>query len=170
MTNTLLAVFTGILAIAVLTQSVLFLLTFLSLRKLTKDLFPQIQKLVEKTEATFTEIKDIAENIKPVAQKLAESAGVIHDRVVEVDGFVGEVVEKSRREIAGIEESLHSASQQIQYLIGALSGGILAPVNRINALTKAVRVAAGVFFRRNKKEKADEETSAADTGEDTIYF
>ena len=170
MTDTLLAVFTGILTIAVLMQSVLFLLTFLSLRKLTKDLLPQIQKLAEKTEATFAEIRDIAETIRPVAQKLADSAEIIHDRVVEVDGFLGEIVEKSRREIAGIESTLHVVTKQVQDSISILSGSVLMPINRINALTKAVQVAVGVLFRRRGKEKADAGVSAIDTNEDTIFF
>jgi len=170
MNDALLAVFTGILAIAVLMQSVLFLLTFLSLRKLTKVLLPQIQKLAEQTEATFVEIKDIAENIKPVAQKLADSAEIIHDRTIAIDGFLGEVMEKSRREIAGIEDALHVVTQRVQDSINMLSAGIFMPINRINALTKAVRVAADVFFRRREKEKTDEDASSADSGEDTIYF
>jgi len=170
MTDTLLAVFIGILALAVLLQSALFLLTFLGLRKLSKDMLPQIQKLAEKTEATFAEIKDIAENIRPVAQKLADSADIIHDRVVEVDGFVGEIVKSSRREIAEIEDTLHVVTQRVRDSINILSDNILLPINRINALTKAVRVAACVLFRRHEKEKKDGDVSSADSNEDTIFF
>ena len=170
MTNTLLAVFIGILTFAILMQSVLLLLTFLNLRKLTKDMLSQIQKLMEKTETALATISDIAENIRPVAQKLAGSADVIHDRVVEVDGFLGEIVEKSRREIAGIESTLHVVTKQVQDSISILSGSVLMPINRINALTKAVQVAVGVLFRRRGKEKADAGVSAIDTNEDTIFF
>ena len=174
MTDTLLAVFTGILAIAVLTQSLLFLLTFLSLRKLTKDLLPQIQKLTEKTEATLAEVKEVAEDIKPVVRKLAGSAEIIHDRVVEVDGLVGDIMEKSRREIVGIEDALHDVTRQIRYAINILSESILMPVNRINALTKAVRVGVGVLFRRREKEKGEKtdapSSSPAGSGDDTIFF
>lgn len=174
MTDTLLAVFTGLLAIAILTQSILFLLTFLGLRKLAKDLLPQIQKLTEKTEEALTEIKDIAENIRPVARKLADSADIIHDRVVEVDGFVGEMLEKSRREIAGIESALHDVTQRIREAISILSDTILIPVGRINALTKAIRVGVGVLFQRREKEKTKEKTdasaSSAGSNDDTIFF
>ena len=170
MTDTLLAVFTGILAFAVLMQSALFLLTFLSLRRLSKDLLPQIQKLTEKTEETLSVITEMAEGIKPVAGKLAGSAEIIHDRVVEVDGFLGEIMEKSRREIAGIEDAFGEVSQRIRGTIDTLSNNILMPVNRITALTKAVGVAVGVLLRRREKEKTDAEVSSAGSGDGTIYF
>ena len=148
MTNSLLAVFTGILAFAVLAQSVLFFLFFLGFRKLSKDMLPQVRKLAEKTEETLVEIKDIAENINPVARKLADSAEIIHARVVDVDDFMGEFMETSRREIAGIEDTLHIVTRRMQGSINILSDAILMPINRINAMTKAVQAAAGVLFRR----------------------
>jgi len=150
MTNTLLAVFTGILALAVLAQSIVLFLAFLGFRKLSRDLLPQVQKLAEKTEETLAEIKDIAESISPVARKLADSAEVIHGRVVDVDGFLGDFLETSRREIAGIEDTLHVVTRRFRDSINILSDTIIMPINRINALTKAARVAAGVLFRRGK--------------------
>ena len=172
MSNTLLAVFTGVLAFAVLMQSVLLLMVFLNLRKLIKDLLPKVQKLMEKTEATLVSITDIAERIRPVAYKLAESAEVIHDRVVDVDGFVGEIVEISRREIAEIEDTLHDVTTRMRDAINTLSDNIIMPVSRINALTKAVRVALGVLFRRRVKEKENEneDVSSVESKDDTIFF
>jgi methyl-accepting chemotaxis protein len=170
MTDTLLAVFTGLLAFAILMQSVLFLLTFLNLRRLIADLLPQIQELAEKIEATLAAVSDIAENIRPVARKLADSAEIIHNRVVEADGFLGEIMETSRREIAGIEDALHDVTQRIQNVINILSDGIFMPINRVNAMTKAVRVALGVLFRRREKEKTDANASSADSKDDTIFF
>ena len=168
MTDNLLVVFIGVLTFAVLMQSVLFFLAFLNLRKLNKELLPEIKKLTKKTEATLAAITDMAESIRPVTQKLADSVEIIHNRVVEADGFLCEIVEKSRREFAVIETTLHEVTQQIRVAINTLSDCILMPVSRINALTKAVRVAAGVLFRRREKTSAD--TSSADSGNDTIFF
>jgi len=171
MTNTLLAVFTGILAFAVLMQSVLFLLTFLNIRKLAREMIPQVLKLTEKMEETLAEIGGITESIGPVARKLAESAEIIHGRVVDVDGLLGEVIEKSRREIADIEDMLNAVTRRIRDSMNTLGGNILMPVHRINALVKGLRVAAGTLFSRHEKEKADE--GASDdvfTDDDTVYF
>ena len=170
MTDTLLAVFTGVLTLAVLMQSLLFLLTFLNFRKLAKDLLPQIKKLTEKTETTLAVITDIAENIRPVAKKLADSAEIIHDRVVEIDDFLGDITEKSRREIAEIEDILHDVTQKFRNAINILSDNIIMPLARINAMTKAVRVATGVLFKRRKKEKTGAPESSAASNDDTIFF
>jgi len=170
MTDTLLAVFTGVLAIAILMQSILLLFMLLNLRRLGKELLSQIQKLTEKTEATLEAITDVAENIRPVARKLADSAEIIHGRVVDIDGFLGEIMEKSRREIAGIEDALHDATHKIRHAIGILSDSIIMPVTRISALTKAVRAAAGVLFRRRKKEVDAGDASTDGSKDDTIHF
>ena len=150
MTDTLLVVFTGVLALAALTQCAVLIAALLNLQKLTKDLLPQIQKLIEKTDAVFTDIGDITEGIKPAAHKLASSAEIIHSRVVDVDGFVGEVVEKSRREIAEIGDTVHNVTRRTLDAIDLLNENVLMPVNRINAFAKAVRVGVGVLFRRRK--------------------
>ena len=170
MTDTWLAVFTGVLAFAILMQSILFLFMFLNLRRSGKELLSQIQKLTEKTEAALEAITNVAENIRPVARKLADSAEVIHARVVDIDGFLGEIVEKSRREIVVIEDALHDATNQIRYAINILSSSIIMPVSRISALTKAVSVAVGVLFRRRKKEADVNGASAAGSKDDTIHF
>ena len=171
MTNTLLAVFTGILAFAVLMQSVLFLLTFLNIRKLAREMIPQVLKLSEKMEEALAEIRCITESIGPVARKLAESAEIIHGRVVDVDGLLGEIIEKSRREIANMEELLNGVTRRIRDSINTLGDNILMPVRRINALTKALGAAARTLFRRREKEKEDEGSSDDISVDDnTVYF
>jgi gas vesicle protein len=157
-------------ALAILMQSVLFLLMFLNLRKMSIDLLPKIQKLVEEANAVFKSITDIAENIRPVARKMNESAEIVHNRVVEIDDFLDEIVEKSRREIEGIEDILHDVTRRVRDSINTLSDHVLMPVNRINALTKAVRVAFGVLFRSRRKDSKYPEASSGDSDDDTIYF
>jgi len=153
--NTLLVVFIGILAFAVLMQSVLFFLMYLSIRRLTgqirklsKDLRERIGNMTVKVESTLSAITEVTETIKPVAKKLSESTDMIHARIVDINGFVKEMTSGARREMAGIQETLHG----IQGVFGVLSENLLVPLNKVNALTKAVRVAFEVFFRRRKKQ------------------
>ena len=168
--NTLLAVFAGILAFAVLMQNVFFVLTFLGLRRLRKDVLPQIQKITEKTEKTFEAITDLAENVKPVTRDLADSALIVRNRVVKVDGFIEEVMEKSRLEISELEDALHDVTKRIRLAVYMLTDGVIVPVSRINAITKAVRTAAGVLFRRRGKEKSGAPSSSAASGNDAFHF
>lgn len=157
MHDTLLVVFTGILAFAVLMQSVLFFLMYKSIRQLTvqidslgKDLLKHIGRVSAKVEETLTTIIGVAEVVKPVAQKLAESADIVHSRIVDIDNFLGEVTDKARLEIAGLQDALHEATQRAQDAIGTLRDNLVAPINKLNAITRAVRVAMDVLFRQRK--------------------
>jgi methyl-accepting chemotaxis protein len=154
MHDTFLVIFIGILAVAVLMQTVLLLRTFLYVRKMSESLLPTIHKVAKKAEIALEKVSEIADNIKPAAQKIADSADIVHNRVVEIDDFLGEVVEKSRQEIAEIQDTLHEVTQRAQEAVGTLSDNVLLPINRINALTRAVKVAAGVFFHRRGKAAA----------------
>jgi hypothetical protein len=150
MSEALLAVFTGILALAVLMQSVVLFLAFRHFRKLAENVLPGVKKVAEQAETALEKVSEIADTVKPAAQKLAASATAVHDRVVEIDGFLGEVVENSRREIVAIQETIHVVTERTQEAVNALSDNVLMPITRVNALTQALKVAASVFFRRRK--------------------
>ena len=165
MHDTSITVFIGILAFAVLLQSVLLLLVFLYVRKVGENLLPTIRKISEKTETVLEKVSVIADDIRPITQTMSESADIVHGRIVEIDGFLGEVMEKSRQEIVGIQETLHDITQHTREAIKTLSDNVLMPITRINAITQAVKVAANVFFHRR-----DKTSSSASQQDDTVYF
>lgn len=157
MDNTLLAVFTGILAFAVLMQSVLFFLMYKSIRQLTaqidglsKDLLRHVGKVTASVEEAVASIKGIVETIRPVANKMADSADIVHQRVLDMNGFLGDVTDTAREEIAHIQDALHDATQRAHDAIGLLGENLLTPIHKINALARGIRVAFDVLCRRQK--------------------
>jgi hypothetical protein len=158
MHDTLLVVFTGILAFAVLMQSILFFLMYKVIRQLTvqidglsKDLLKHVGRVSAKVEDTLATITSVAEIIKPVVQKLNESAEIVHGRILDLNDFLGEVTDKARLEIVELQEAVHDAMQRAQEVISALKANLLAPINQINAIIHGVRIAMDVLFRRRNK-------------------
>lgn len=158
MDNTLLMIFTGILAFAVLVQSILFFLMYKSLCQLSdrvdglsKDLLRQVQAVTENVEGVLATVKGIAEIVKPIAQKLSDSVDLVHGRIVDLDRFLGEISDTARFEISRIQETVHSATQRVQEAIDAVRDGILTPINQVTAITQALRVALDVLFRNRKR-------------------
>ena len=165
MHDTSMTIFIGILALAVLMQSVLLLLVFLYVRKAGESLLPAIRKISEKAETVLEKVSAIADDIRPITRTMADSADIVHGRITEIDGFLGEVMEKSRQEIVDIQETLHDITQHTREAINTLSDNVLMPINRINAITKAVKAAANVFFHRRDKTASD-----ASQQDDNVYF
>ena len=158
MHDTLLVVFTGILAFAVLAQSILFFLMYKIIRQLTvqidglgKDLLKHVGRVSAKVEDTLATITSVAEVVKPVVQKLNESAETVHERILDWNDFLGEVTDKARQEITELQEAVHDTVQRAQEAISILRDNLLAPIHQINAITRAIRAAMDMLFQKRKK-------------------
>jgi hypothetical protein len=158
MHETLIMVFLGILAFAVLLQSILFFLMYKSIRQLTvqidglsKDLLKHIGRVSAKIEDALATITSVAEIVKPVVLKLNESADIVHERILDLSDFLGEITDKTRLEITELQEAVHDAVQRAQEAIGILKDNLLAPINQINAITHAIRAALDMLFRKQKR-------------------
>jgi hypothetical protein len=166
MNDTLLMIFTGVLAVAVLIQSVVFFMIHKSVRQLTvrmdtlsHDLIRNVEIVSERVNEALTVVKGVAQDLKPITAKLSDTTDIVHKRVKDIDGFLGEITGSARLEILRVQETFHDASRRIQDTIEILRNSILAPLNEINAISRAIRVAIDVLFRRRR---APSETSGLD--------
>jgi phage-related minor tail protein len=166
MEQTLLMVFIGVLAIAVLIQSILFFAMYKSIRRMSvwvedlgKDLLRNIEVVSAKVDDSLSAIKGIAQGLKPIQENLADATQVIHNRVVDLDSFLAEVLSVARSEVQRAQDALHVASSRAQETLELLYNGILTPLNEITAITRAIRTGVDFLFRRrrNPSSAQDEE-------------
>jgi hypothetical protein len=157
MHDILLTIFTGVLAIAVLIQGIVFFLIHRSIRQMTvkldslgNDLLQHAEMVSEKVNDGLTVIKDVAQDLKPITEKLSDTIDIVHKRVKEVDGLLGDFTGSARLEILRIQDTFHDASRRIQETIEILRNSLVTPLNEINAISRAIRVAIDVIFRRRK--------------------
>ena len=157
MHDTLLMIFTGVLALAVVIQTFLFFGIYKAIRQLSsylddigKDLLRNINVISAKADACLTAIKDVADGLKPIREKMAETTEIIHRRVTELDVFLSEITSAARLQILRIQDTIESAAQQAEHTLDLLHRSIFAPLTEINAITRGIRVAMDVLFRRRK--------------------
>jgi hypothetical protein len=157
MDNILLLIFTGVLTVAVLVQSIVFYSIYKSIRQLNarvdtlgQDLLRNVTAVSEKVNEGLVVIKGVASDLKPITAKLADATDVVHKRVIEIDGFLAEITGTARLEILRVQETFHDASRRIQDTIDLLRNSIMTPLNEINAISRAIRVAVDVLFRRRR--------------------
>jgi len=157
MHDTLLMVFTGILAVAVLMQSFIFFGIYRSIRQMTvwmdglgKDLLRNVEVISAKVDESLATIRSIAEGIKPIKEKLADTTEIVHRRVTDLDDFLSEATRAARLEILRIQDIIHTATHRASETMELLHTSILAPLSEISAITRAIRVGIDVLFRRRK--------------------
>jgi hypothetical protein len=152
--NTLLIVFTGVLAFAVLLQTLLFLGIYKCIRQLAawtdtagKDLIRDIAGISAKVEESLTSIKGMVESLKPISARLGETTEIIHKRVVDVDDFLAETTRTARLEILRLQDVVQSATHRADVILEQLQSSVLGPINEISAVSRAIRAALSVLFR-----------------------
>jgi methyl-accepting chemotaxis protein len=157
MHDTLLMVFTGILAVMVVLQTILFFGIYQAIRNINaavdrmgKDLLGHIQVVSSKVDEGVRSIKGLAEGFKPIRDKLEETTDIIHNRVSELDGFLAEITNTARLEVLRIQDIVQSASENVEETLELMRKSLLAPLNEINAISRAIRVAMDVLFRRRR--------------------
>jgi hypothetical protein len=157
MQDTLLIVFTGILAFAVLVQSLLFFGIYRSIRHIAgrmddwgKDLLRNIEIVSSKVEEGLTAIKSTAEGLKPITQNLVGTTQIVHKRVMALDDFLAEATRVARTEIARMQNTIQFASRRAEETVELLQDTVLAPINEVSAIARAIRVSLNALFRRRR--------------------
>ena len=158
MQDTLLTIFIGILTFAVLIQSLLFFGIYKSIRQLSertdrlgRDLQNSVTAISSKLEASLTAIKDLGDGLKNVKEKLADTADIVHRRVVDLDDFLAEATKTARLEVYRVQDTIQSATRRAEETMDLVQDTILAPVREINAITRALRVGIDILFRGRRK-------------------
>jgi methyl-accepting chemotaxis protein len=166
MHDTLLIVFTGVLAFAVLLQSLLFFGMYRSIRRISeriddwgKDLLRNLNVISSKVEEGLTTVKSAADNLKPITQNLVGTTQIVHKRVMELDNFLAEATRVARQEIVRVQDTIEYATQKTEETVEIIQNTILTPIQEISAIARAIKVGADALFRRRRNPS---KTSAQD--------
>ncbi|MFH1009716.1 MAG: hypothetical protein V1784_00600 [bacterium] len=157
MQDTLLTIFTGVVAVVLLLQSFAFVGIYKSVRQLStrmdslsKDLLKKVDVLSTKVEDLLFTIKGMAEGLKSIQGKLADTTAIVHKRVVDLDTFLAETTSAARLEILRIQDVVDNVSRRIEETFDLLHNSILAPVNEVSAVIRGVKVGLDVLLRKRK--------------------
>ncbi len=154
----LLVVFTGIVAVALLLQSLAIWGIYKYLRGLSSRLDRTISSLTKTTESISSNLTDLISTARNLAEKfhaIEESIGstteIVQKRIVQLDGFLEETTDAARLQVARIQEALDSASQRVEETFSVLHDRILAPVNELSAIITGIKVALDVLAGRRRR-------------------
>jgi methyl-accepting chemotaxis protein len=171
----ILAVFTAVAALALVTQAVLLLAIYKASRQMQakmEHLAPQIEQLAPR-------IQTMAEDYLALAKEAKTQIHEISEKILEIGEKSGEILDSTRRQLARVEELVNDVAgrahkqldraemvaddvmSRAQETIALVHGGIMKPIREINGVTSGVRAAIRYFMRGGRpnpdRATADEE-------------
>jgi hypothetical protein len=157
MHDTILLVFTGILAVAVLLQSLMFFGIYKSIRQLSrsidnqgKDLLRNVEVISSKVDEALTTVKEVGDGLKPVIEKVADATEIIHKRVIDIDAFLAETTDTARMEILRLRDKIEAASNRAEEVLDMIQNSILLPVSELGAVARGIKAGIDALFRKRR--------------------
>src|SRR4030095_2433168 len=152
--TTLLTVFTGIVALAFLLQSLACIGLFRVVRKLSQRLEGMSAETTKKILSLSSNLDEllatfcrIAVKVEGIPEHVSAATKLVHQRAVDLDSFVEETTDAARLQVAKIQDLVETSSTKIEETFDMVQKGIVAPVNEIAALIRGLKVGLGFFFR-----------------------
>ncbi len=157
-TQTVIAVFIGIIAGAFLVQALAVLTLSRSMQKmavqfdaLSRDLTRNISALSTKADTLLTTLNNVAGKLAALQESLAASSAIIHKRVADLDGFLDEATKAARLQIVRMQDVVDTTSRRVGDTVATIQRGVMAPVTEVHAILAGVRVALRYILGRKQR-------------------
>jgi methyl-accepting chemotaxis protein len=164
----ILAVFTGVAALALMIQAGLLLAIYKVSRQMqakVEELAPRVEAVADDALALAKEgkvqIHEIGEKIQEIGEKSGEILDSTRRQLARVEELVNDVAGRARNQLDRAEMVADDVMSRTQETIALVHGGIMKPVREINGVATGVRAAIRYFMRGGRPDPdratADEE-------------
>jgi len=155
--DTLLLVFTGIVAVSLLLQSLALVGIYRSIRSLSSrievvslNLVKNVDAISVKVNQLLASIKGMVDGMHSLQENLISTSTIVQKRVAELDSFLAEITDVARLQVLRIQDVVVTASRRVEETIDVLHTSVLAPVTEVNAIVRGVKVGLDVLLRKRK--------------------
>jgi methyl-accepting chemotaxis protein len=154
----LMAVFTGIVAVSLLVQSLALWGIYRSIRNissrmdvLSKEIQQSTKNISVKMDGLLETVGDLAKGFRGMQENLTAAAAVVHRRVVELDAFLEETTDAARKQISRLQDTVDNTTRVVEETFDQLHDRVLAPINEISAILTGIKVGLQVLTRRRSR-------------------
>ncbi len=154
----LLEVFTGIVAISLLIQSLALFGMYRSIKVMAARIEGMSVKLAENInvlsgnlESLLGTLRGIADGVRSLQDNLTSASAIVKKRVEELDAFVEEITNSARLQMARVQDVVDTASRRVEATLDVLQDSVLTPVTEVNAIIRGVKAAIDVLTRKRRR-------------------
>ena len=150
----LLEIFIGILAFAIVVQTIIFLMMAIGLAKTQKRVMAIVEQVHEATLPTIKNVgelvRDTSPKVRVITDNLVETSHVVRAKAQEFDVTLSDVNDRTRKQVAHVDGMVSSALQATSDLAASLHRAIQIPVREVSGLVNGFKAGLDVLVGRVK--------------------
>ena len=148
-TETLLTIFVGLTAFALLMQAIVLLVFFLKIRKIIASVQTDVQELRTAATPIITKSRELLERVAPkldaVTTDLAEMARELRHQGAEVQATVGDILDRVHRQSSRIDSMFTSAVDGVEHASNVVADTVNKPLRQASAIMAAAKAFLNVM-------------------------
>jgi methyl-accepting chemotaxis protein len=148
-TETLLTIFVGLTAFALLVQAIVLLVFFLKIRKIIASVQTDVQELRTAATPIITKSRELLERVAPkldaVTTDLAEMARELRHQGAEVQATVGDILDRVHRQSSRIDSMFTSAVDGVEHASNVVADTVSKPLRQASAIMAAAKAFLNVM-------------------------
>jgi methyl-accepting chemotaxis protein len=151
-------VFTGILAFAVLLQTLILLGFFIAAKVAQRKAMEEIAKLREDMQPLLTgahhvmeAVEDMTPRVRAITVNVQTASQRLRDQVDHIDEMVGDVSGKTRRQVGRIDTMVTDTLDAVAHGTRVVQENVMSPLRQLGGWMAAARAATDVFFRGDRR-------------------
>jgi predicted component of type VI protein secretion system len=148
-------VFTALLVVAVVLQTVILLAMALGARKAQQRMVAIAEDLQNKVtpilDTTRIMVEDAAPKIKVVTSNAVAASYLLREQAEHLHDTVEEISVRARHQVARVDGMVSGAFDVLTKAAGSLQEGVMAPVRQVTGILNGIR--AGLDVLRNKRRR-----------------
>jgi phage-related tail protein len=141
--TTLLVIFVGLTAFALLVQAIVMLVAFLVMRKLIKSLTSDVQELRTKAMPILEKSRQTLDKVTPkvesVAADVAELAHIVKAQSVEFQIMASEILGRVHRQTDRVDDMFTDLLDNVEHASTVVVDSVAKPVRQMSSLLAGVK-------------------------------
>ncbi len=147
----LLMFFVGMVAVAMLTQAIVFVVAAIVAAKTQKRLLAMVDEVRQKAlpviDSTHDVLHELHPKVKIITDNLVETSHVVRAKAEEFDTTFTDVNEKTRAQAARVDDMVSSVLDTTAGIASTLQKGVSIPVREFNGLMHGLKAGIDSFVR-----------------------
>ncbi len=147
----LLMFFVGMVAVAMLTQAIVFVIAAVGAIKARKRFMAIVEEVRQKAlpviDTTHDVLHDLHPKVKIITDNLVETSHVVRAKAEEFDSTFTDVNQKTRAQAARVDDMVSSVLDTTAGIASTLQKGVSIPVREFNGLMHGLKAGIDSFVR-----------------------